>query len=339
MTLHARRVRSRRGATIYRGAVRQLDPACLPVIERAPPPSRAIVAKGEPVYGINTGFGKLASVRIAAADLATLQRNIVLSHAAGVGEPMPRGGRAADDGAEARQPRRKARRACGRRRCAARGAARRTGDAGRALPGLGRRLGRPRAAGAYGGGDDRRRRGRSSTASACPPPRRSRDAGLAPLVLGAKEGLALLNGTQFSTAYALAGAVRGRDAVPGRRWSPARCRPMPRAAPTRRSTRASTRCAAIPARSRPPTRCARLMAGSRHPRLAPGRRRARAGPLLPALPAAGHGRRARPAAPGRDDAGDRSQRRHRQSADLRRRPARRCPAATSTPSRWPSPPT
>ena len=47
------------------------------------------MARGEPVYGINTGFGKLASVRIPAADLETLQRNIVLSHAAGVGEPMP----------------------------------------------------------------------------------------------------------------------------------------------------------------------------------------------------------------------------------------------------------
>ena len=45
----------------------------------------AIVAKGQPVYGINTGFGKLANVRIEAADLETLQRNIVLSHAAGVG--------------------------------------------------------------------------------------------------------------------------------------------------------------------------------------------------------------------------------------------------------------
>ena len=60
---------------------------------RASRPSAAavarIVAQGEPVYGINTGFGKLASVRIAAGDLATLQRNIVLSHAAGVGEPMP----------------------------------------------------------------------------------------------------------------------------------------------------------------------------------------------------------------------------------------------------------
>ena len=45
----------------------------------------AILATGEAVYGINTGFGKLASVRIAADDLATLQRNIVLSHAAGTG--------------------------------------------------------------------------------------------------------------------------------------------------------------------------------------------------------------------------------------------------------------
>ena len=39
----------------------------------------------------------------------------------------------------------------------------------------------------------------------CPPPRRCAEAGLAPLALGPKEGLALLNGTQFSTAYALAG--------------------------------------------------------------------------------------------------------------------------------------
>ncbi len=42
--------------------------------------------RATPVYGINTGFGKLASVRIAAGDLATLQRNLVLSHAAGVGD-------------------------------------------------------------------------------------------------------------------------------------------------------------------------------------------------------------------------------------------------------------
>lgn len=55
--------------------------------------ARALVdrlARGEaPVYGINTGFGNLAEVRIAPADLETLQRNLIVSHAAGVGEPLP----------------------------------------------------------------------------------------------------------------------------------------------------------------------------------------------------------------------------------------------------------
>jgi histidine ammonia-lyase len=74
---------------IYRGAKPKLDPACLPGIKASAETVARIVAKGEPVYGINTGFGKLASVRIPAEDLETLQRNIVLSHAAGVGEPMP----------------------------------------------------------------------------------------------------------------------------------------------------------------------------------------------------------------------------------------------------------
>ena len=47
------------------------------------------IAAGEaPIYGINTGFGRLAQSRIAADDLATLQRNLVLSHAAGVGSPL-----------------------------------------------------------------------------------------------------------------------------------------------------------------------------------------------------------------------------------------------------------
>jgi histidine ammonia-lyase len=71
------------------GTAARLDPAALPAIEASARAVEAIVARGEPVYGINTGFGKLASVRIGSADLATLQRNIVLSHAAGVGEPMP----------------------------------------------------------------------------------------------------------------------------------------------------------------------------------------------------------------------------------------------------------
>ncbi|MEE9348087.1 MAG: histidine ammonia-lyase [Robiginitomaculum sp.] len=43
---------------------------------------------GETFYGVNTGFGKLASVRIDEADLKKLQRNLVLSHASGVGEPL-----------------------------------------------------------------------------------------------------------------------------------------------------------------------------------------------------------------------------------------------------------
>lgn len=42
-----------------------------------------------PIYGINTGFGSLARVRIPAADSATLSRNLLRSHAAGVGEPCP----------------------------------------------------------------------------------------------------------------------------------------------------------------------------------------------------------------------------------------------------------
>ncbi|MDE0970476.1 MAG: aromatic amino acid lyase, partial [Planktomarina sp.] len=40
------------------------------------------------VYGINTGFGKLASVKIAAKDVTTLQRNLILSHCCGVGEAL-----------------------------------------------------------------------------------------------------------------------------------------------------------------------------------------------------------------------------------------------------------
>ena len=74
---------------IYRGAVPRLDPASAACIAESAAAVGRILANGEPVYGINTGFGKLASVRINDADLATLQRNIVLSHAAGIGDPSP----------------------------------------------------------------------------------------------------------------------------------------------------------------------------------------------------------------------------------------------------------
>jgi histidine ammonia-lyase len=45
--------------------------------------------EGTPVYGVNTGFGKFQQVRIADSELRALQRNLVLSHAIGVGEPFP----------------------------------------------------------------------------------------------------------------------------------------------------------------------------------------------------------------------------------------------------------
>ena len=47
-----------------------------------------IAESGVPTYGINTGFGTLAEVSIPKADLRALQRNLILSHAAGVGQPL-----------------------------------------------------------------------------------------------------------------------------------------------------------------------------------------------------------------------------------------------------------
>ena len=47
------------------------------------------VAAGDTIYGINTGFGKLANVRIAPDQLDRLQVNLIRSHAAGVGAPLP----------------------------------------------------------------------------------------------------------------------------------------------------------------------------------------------------------------------------------------------------------
>jgi histidine ammonia-lyase len=74
---------------IYFGATAALDPESRGAVDAGASTVEAILAKGEPVYGINTGFGKLASVRIEPSDLSRLQRNIVLSHASGVGEPFP----------------------------------------------------------------------------------------------------------------------------------------------------------------------------------------------------------------------------------------------------------
>jgi len=59
-----------------------------PAIDASVRAVRELVARHEPVYGINTGFGKLAQTRIADDELAHLQRNLVLSHSAGVGAPL-----------------------------------------------------------------------------------------------------------------------------------------------------------------------------------------------------------------------------------------------------------
>ena len=67
------------------GAPLSLGPAARERIEASAAAVSRILARGGPAYGINTGFGRLAQTRIASEDLATLQRNIVLSHAAGTG--------------------------------------------------------------------------------------------------------------------------------------------------------------------------------------------------------------------------------------------------------------
>lgn len=58
------------------------------IIEQSAATVHAIVAQGDAAYGINTGFGKLAKSRIPDEQLEQLQRNLILSHAVGVGDPM-----------------------------------------------------------------------------------------------------------------------------------------------------------------------------------------------------------------------------------------------------------
>ena len=188
---------------IYRDAPVALAPASYAVIDRSARAVSTILARGAPVYGINTGFGKLASVRIEAADLETLQRNIVLSHAAGVGAPMPV--------------------AVARLMIAlklaslAQGASGVRGDTVRLLEALLAKGLTPvvPCQGSVGASGDLAPLAHMAATligvgsffvegEQVPAERALAQAGLSPLVLGAKEGLALLNGTQFSTAYALA---------------------------------------------------------------------------------------------------------------------------------------
>jgi histidine ammonia-lyase len=189
--------------TIYRGRGCVLDPAARPAVARSAEAVADIVARGEPVYGINTGFGKLSTVRIADADLAGLQRNLVLSHAAGVGEPVP-------------VP-------VARLMMALKLAGLGQGASGvrpETLDLLGALLERgltpviPSQGSVGASGDLAPLAHMTATligvghllvdGRTVPAAEAIASAGLSPLALGPKEGLALLNGTQFSTAFALA---------------------------------------------------------------------------------------------------------------------------------------
>ena len=75
---------------IWTGASVRLDDASMQRVAAAAASVDRIVAGGETVYGVNTGFGLLASTRIPDERLAELQTNLILSHSAGLGDPLPR---------------------------------------------------------------------------------------------------------------------------------------------------------------------------------------------------------------------------------------------------------
>ncbi len=74
---------------LWSGAPARLSDTAHTAINTAAAAVDRIVASGKTVYGINTGFGLLAQTRIPAAQLADLQRNLILSHSCGLGDPLP----------------------------------------------------------------------------------------------------------------------------------------------------------------------------------------------------------------------------------------------------------
>jgi histidine ammonia-lyase len=196
---------------IWRGEEAALDPGCAPAVAASAAAIERILAKGEPVYGINTGFGKLAHVRIEASDLEILQRNIVVSHAAGVGAPSPSTttrlmmalklaslGQGASGVRAATLAFLEAMLARGVIPVVPEQGS--VGASGDLAP-----LAHMTAA-MLGVGEAEFEGRRMPAADALS------GAGLSPVTLGPKEGLALLNGTQFSTAHALAGAFAAESA-------------------------------------------------------------------------------------------------------------------------------
>jgi histidine ammonia-lyase len=160
------------------------------------------------VYGVNTGFGKLASLKIAPQDTAKLQENLILSHCCGVGEPMPRGvarlmmvlkllslGRGASGVRPEITALIEAMLAAGVTPVIpAQGSVGASGDLAPLAHMAAAMIGHGQAT----LGD-----------KTLPAAEALAAVNLRPVSLGPKEGLALINGTQFSTAYALVGLFDG----------------------------------------------------------------------------------------------------------------------------------
>lgn len=185
-----------------------LDPAARKGVEAAAEQVARAAAGTQAVYGVNTGFGKLASVKIANKDTATLQRNLILSHCCGVGgaldEPTTRLmmalkllslGRGASGVRWAVIEQIEALLAHGVIPVVpAQGSVGASGD----LAPLAHMT-----ATMIGAGEATYKGQRMASADALAA------AGLSALTLGPKEGLGLINGTQFSTALALVGLFDG----------------------------------------------------------------------------------------------------------------------------------
>lgn len=75
---------------LWTGSPARLDDAAMDRIRASAAAVERIVAGGDTVYGVNTGFGLLANTRIPEDRLAELQRNLILSHSCGLGDPLPR---------------------------------------------------------------------------------------------------------------------------------------------------------------------------------------------------------------------------------------------------------
>ncbi|MEQ9694812.1 histidine ammonia-lyase [Shimia sp. SDUM112013] len=198
---------------VYRdGATGALDPACAVSVRVAAEQVAQAAAGDQAVYGVNTGFGKLASLKIAPQDTALLQRNLILSHCCGVGDPMPR--------ALVRLMMTLKLMSFGR------GASGVRWDMVQQLQDLLARGVTPvvPSQGSVGASGDLAPlahmtavligEGQADVAGEILPGAEAlRRVGLTPATLGPKEGLAFINGTQFSTAYALAGLFEAWRAI------------------------------------------------------------------------------------------------------------------------------